>query len=75
MSTADHTSPGAGSEQRTAAESRAVQLRLLDREDRPEWVLDPQTRRVGRAGVAEAREILRRAQPPDPLRQRDRIAS
>ena len=75
MSTADRTSPGAGSDHPPAAESGAVQLRLLDREDRPDWVLDPKTRRVGRAGVAEAREILRRAQPPDPLRQRDRIAS
>jgi len=78
MSTAQGThrsSPGAGSDRPPAAESRAVQLRLLDGDDRPDWVLDPRTRRVGRAGVAEAREILRRAQPPDPQRQRDRIAS
>jgi hypothetical protein len=43
----------------------AVQLRLLPGEwslDLPgEWSLDEHTRRVGRRGVAQAREILRRS--------------
>ena len=38
--------------------SGAVQLRLLTRETRPDWVLDERTRAVGRQGVAQAREIL-----------------
>ncbi|HEX5615664.1 MAG TPA: hypothetical protein VFZ83_10980 [Acidimicrobiia bacterium] len=75
MSTADRTPPTAGTEHPSGAEARPVQLRLLDRDAPPEWVLDRKTRQVGRAGVAQAREILRRAQPPEPQRQRDRIAS
>jgi hypothetical protein len=44
-----------------------TQLRLLaGGERRPEWVLDEHTRRVGRRGVAQAREVLRRSQPPEP---------
>jgi hypothetical protein len=35
----------------------AVQLRLLP----DDWSLDEHTRRVGRRGVAQAREILRRS--------------
>lgn len=35
----------------------AVQLRLLP----GDWSLDEHTRRVGRRGVAQAREILRRS--------------
>jgi hypothetical protein len=44
------------------------QLRLLDggRATRKAWQLDARTRRIGRERVAEAREILRRAQPPEP---------
>jgi hypothetical protein len=49
-----------------------VQLRLIGASGGPDWVLDAKTRRVGRAGVAEAREVLRRARPPQPV---DRIAS
>jgi hypothetical protein len=52
-----------------------LQLRLLERDERRDWVLDAKTRQVGRAGVAQAREILRRAHPPAPVRQRDRLAS
>ena len=36
------------------------QLTLLPPGKRPEWRLDDQTKRVGRKGVAEVREILRR---------------
>ena len=49
--------------------SGAVQLRLLTREARPDWVLDERTRAVGRQGVAQAREILRRLAPPDGIRK------
>ena len=45
--------------------SGAVQLRLLPGgTTRPDWVLDERTRKVGRQGVAQAREILRRVAPP-----------
>ncbi|HEX4493977.1 MAG TPA: hypothetical protein VH914_22435 [Acidimicrobiia bacterium] len=57
-----------------AAES--TQLRLLDggRSNPRAWQLDARTRRIGRQGVAEAREILRRARPPQPLAPHDKIA-
>ena len=45
------------------------QLRLLPGGSvatRPEWQLDERTRTVGRLGVAQAREVLRRARPPEP---------
>jgi hypothetical protein len=46
---------------------QAVQMRLLPRaEPAAEWELDDRTRRVGRSGIAQAREVLRRAQPPEP---------
>jgi hypothetical protein len=38
----------------------ATQLLLLDTSS-PSWKLDRQTREIGRRGVAEAREALRRA--------------
>ena len=48
----------------------AVQLRLLPgRTTHPDWVLDERTRKVGRQGVAQAREILRRTSPPDAVRR------
>jgi hypothetical protein len=48
----------------------ARQLRLLPGGPRARrWSLDERTRQVGRAGVAEAREILRHAQPPKPREQ------
>ena len=48
----------------------AVQLRLLPGGTAaPDWVLDERTRKVGRQGVAQAREILRRVAPPDAVRQ------
>lgn len=37
-----------------------TQLLLLD-SDSPSWKLDRKTREIGRRGVAEAREALRRA--------------
>jgi hypothetical protein len=49
----------------------AVQLRLLPgRHSQPEWALDERTRNLGRQGVAQAKEILRRHQPPDPATER-----
>jgi hypothetical protein len=43
------------------------QLRLLPgTRPEPDWVLDERTRLVGRQGIAQAREILRRSQPPLP---------
>ncbi len=45
------------------------QLRLLPGGSvsaRPDWQLDERTRSVGRLGVAQAREVLRRARPPEP---------
>ncbi|MDP9334827.1 MAG: hypothetical protein M3Q30_16175 [Actinomycetota bacterium] len=47
------------------------QLRLLpggSGTTRPDWQLDERTRSVGRIGVAQAREVLRRARPPEPKR-------
>jgi hypothetical protein len=53
-----------------SAPAGAVQLRLLPGgSELPDWVLDERTRKVGRQGVAQAREILRRAAPPDGARQ------
>ena len=52
--------------------SAAVQLRLLPgggTPTHPDWVLDEHTRKVGRQGVAQAREILRRVAPPDAVRR------
>ena len=50
--------------------SGAVQLRLLPGGTaEPDWVLDERTRKVGRQGVAQAREILRRLAPPDAVRR------
>ena len=51
---------------RAPSQLRAVQLRLLPGGTaEPDWVLDERTRKVGRQGVAQAREILRRVAPPD----------
>jgi hypothetical protein len=45
-----------------------TQLRLLPTSGtREDWTLDARTRSLGRRGVAEAREILRRHQPPQPV--------
>ena len=58
-----------------AAEVGDGQLRLLPggslfseerRYARPDWQLDERTRSVGREGVAQAREALRRARSPEP---------
>jgi hypothetical protein len=53
-----------------------TQLRLIDggRTTPRAWQLDARTRRIGRQRVAEAREILRRAQPPAPTEPRHQIA-
>jgi hypothetical protein len=42
-----------------------TQLVLLD-SGRRSWKLDRQTREIGKRGVAQAREALRRAGTPDP---------
>ncbi|GIU88779.1 MAG: hypothetical protein KatS3mg009_3294 [Acidimicrobiia bacterium] len=58
---------------RGAGTARSVQLRLLPGHagaPRPEWVLDERTRAIGRQGVAQLRETLRRARPPRPTEQR-----
>jgi hypothetical protein len=54
----------------TTHRSGAVQLRLLPGGTaRPDWVLDERTRTVGRQGVAQAKEILRRVAPPEAVRK------
>jgi hypothetical protein len=58
------------SERSDSYEGGAAQLRLLlggERHD--DWRLDERTRRVGKKGVAAAREVLRRAQPPEPVQK------
>jgi hypothetical protein len=55
-----------------------AQLQLLEGGNEPnldsgqpaagiDWVLDERTRQVGLAGVAQAKAILQRVQPPTPL--------
>jgi hypothetical protein len=54
---------------RTTEEIGESQLRLLPGGSvakRPDWQLDERTRTVGKLGVAQAREILRQARPPQP---------
>jgi hypothetical protein len=54
----------------TTHRSGAVQLRLLPGGTiRPDWVLDERTRRVGRQGVAQALEVLRKVAPPEAARK------
>jgi hypothetical protein len=58
------------SERRRERDQDQAQLRLLSGGERaPDWELDERTRTVGLRGVAEARAILRQAQPPVPKRQ------
>jgi hypothetical protein len=58
------------SERSTAPkETGDSQLRLLPGASAsvmPDWELDERTRKVGRVGVAQAREALRRAKSPEP---------
>jgi hypothetical protein len=60
----------------TSDAAGTTQLRLLDggRSNPHFGQLDARTRRIGRQRVAEAREILRRARPPQPLAPHDKIA-
>jgi hypothetical protein len=54
---------------RTTKEIGESQLRLLTGGSparRPDWQLDERTRTVGKLGVAQAREVLRQARPPEP---------
>jgi hypothetical protein len=54
---------------RTTKETGDTQLRLLTGGSvprPPDWELDERTRTLGRVGVAEAREALRRAKSPEP---------
>jgi hypothetical protein len=76
------SSPVAGSPprrtKRPAKQGRVepTQLRLLDggRTAPRAWQLDARTRRIGQKRVAEAREILRRAQPREAMTPHDQIA-
>jgi hypothetical protein len=52
----------------------ATQLLLLDTSS-PSWKLDRQTREIGRRGVAEAREVLRRANGPSSRSTAQRTAA
>ena len=66
MSTRSRTNQQKENGERDTGES---QLRLLPGGSvatRPEWQLDERTRTVGRLGVAQAREVLRQARPPEP---------
>jgi hypothetical protein len=54
---------------RTTKETGDSQLRLLTGGSvsvPADWELDERTRKVGRVGVAQAREALRRAKSPEP---------
>jgi hypothetical protein len=52
------------------ARSRETQqLRLVEGGRRPDWMLDEKTRRVGRQGIAQARQVLQKARPPEPVRK------
>lgn len=54
----------------TTHPSGVVQLRLLPGgTGGPDWVLDERTRKVGRQGVAQALEVLRRVAPPEAARK------
>ncbi len=47
--------------------TETTQLRLLQGgAERPDWLLDDRTRTLGRKGIADAREVLRNARPPQP---------
>ena len=61
---------------RPAATPQSTQLHLLDggRTTPRAWQLDARTRRIGRQRVAEAREILRRAQPEQATASHHKIA-
>jgi hypothetical protein len=70
------TTPEPAQETAQDPDPSSTQLRLLaGGEHAPEWGLDERTRRVGRQGVAEARAILRRVQPPEPRPAAERRAS
>ena len=69
MSARSRTSREASRKASTGHETGEGQLRLLSGGSataRPDWQLDERTRSVGRSGVAQAREVLRRARPPEP---------
>ena len=72
MTTATTSRSGAEQVNESGTGPGAVQLRLLPgggTPTHPDWVLDERTRKVGRQGVAQAREILRRVAPPDAVRR------
>jgi hypothetical protein len=52
----------------------ATQLLLIDTSS-TSWKLDRQTREIGRRGVAEAREVLRRATGPSSRSAAQRTAA
>ncbi len=62
------TSPESTSTESSRSAESGTQLRLLPGgTTRREWILDERTRNVGRQGVAQARAILRKHQPPQPV--------
>lgn len=65
----DTATVGRTRRRRSGSTGSQVQLRLLPGRGAAarDWQLDERTRRVGRHGVAQAREILRRAHPPQPV--------
>jgi hypothetical protein len=53
--------------ERSTHPEATTQLRLLPGDaGTPDWVLDERTRLLGRQGIAQAREVLRRTRPPEP---------
>jgi hypothetical protein len=64
----ESTSPESTKAASSRSSESGTQLRLLPGgTTRREWILDERTRHVGRQGVAQARAILRKHQPPQPV--------
>ncbi len=64
------------SERSAFTDTERGQLRLLPGGSRRrDWQLDERTREVGKRGIAEARETLRHAKPPEPKHAPVRKAS
>ena len=69
------TSPESTSPESSRSSESGTQLRLLPGgTTRREWILDERTRNVGRQGVAQARAILRKHQPPQPVDARSQAS-
>ena len=59
------TGTKAAADRRRARRRGAAAAAARRHRPHPDWVLDERTRKVGRQGVAQAREILRRVAPPE----------